>query len=121
MLGSGLGVLIAGQRGAELPAKAPQAGKQEASSVGESSRMPASVTTLMPRAHEAAQLAGALFTARERQVLSLVAGGATSVEIAKHLNISVHTVKNHRKNLLRKAGCRNAGQLITKCSAMGMI
>ena len=111
MLGSGLGVLVAAQRGAEVSVTG---------SVKES-RTPASVTVLMPREYEGAQQAEVLFSARERQVLALVAGGATSIEIAEQLNISVHTVKNHRKNLLRKAGCRNSGQLITKCSALGII
>ena len=118
MLGSGLAVLVATQRAGESSATA--SGVNDRAPVAAAAHRSASVTTLMPRAHEGAQQAGALFSARERQVLSLVAGGATSVEIAALLNISVHTVKNHRKNLLRKAGCRNSGQLITKCSALGM-
>ncbi|QKX17091.1 helix-turn-helix transcriptional regulator [Microbulbifer sp. YPW1] len=62
-----------------------------------------------------------IFSARELQVLTQIAAGATSVEIAEQLNISVHTVKNHRKNILRKADCRNSGQLITHCLALGVI
>ena len=42
-------------------------------------------------------------------------------EIAEQLNISIHTVKNHRKNMLRKAGCKNSGQLITRCLLLGII
>ena len=111
MLGSGLAVLVAAaQRGVEPSAASP----------GGCERVPAPATTPMPTAHERVQPTVAPFSARERQVLSLVAGGATSSEIAELLKISVHTVKNHRKNLLRKAGCRNSGQLITRCSALGM-
>jgi len=67
------------------------------------------------------QPGGAHFTARELEVLRLMAEGATSVEIAARLSISVHTVKNHRKNLLRKAHCRNAGQLIATSLARRII
>lgn len=68
-----------------------------------------------------AQSATKKFSTRELQVLTQIAAGATSVEIAEQLNISVHTVKNHRKNILRKANCRNSGQLITHCLALGVI
>ncbi|WP_078083755.1 response regulator transcription factor [Microbulbifer mangrovi] len=71
--------------------------------------------------NQPAQSATKIFSARELQVLTQIAAGATSVEIAEHLNISVHTVKNHRKNILRKADCRNSGQLITRCLALGVI
>ncbi|MFD1216028.1 MULTISPECIES: response regulator transcription factor [Microbulbifer] len=54
---------------------------------------------------------------RERQVVRLMAEGATSEEIADRLYLSVHTVKNHRKNILRKTGCRNSGQLVSRCIA----
>lgn len=54
---------------------------------------------------------------RERQVVRLMAEGATSADIADRLYLSVHTIKNHRKNILRKTGCRNSGQLISRCVA----
>lgn len=43
-------------------------------------------------------------TAREREVLDLLVTGASAAEIAKRLDISVDTVKFHRKNLFRKMG-----------------
>lgn len=61
------------------------------------------------------------FSVRELEILARIAAGATSVEIAEQLHISVHTVKNHRKNILRKSGCRNSGQLITRCTALGLV
>lgn len=60
-------------------------------------------------------------SARELAIIARIAAGATSAEIAEQLHISVHTVKNHRKNILRKAGCRNSGQLITRCTALGLV
>ena len=44
-------------------------------------------------------------TAREREVLQLVAEGHTNSQIAKLLNISLKTVKAHRSNLMQKLGC----------------
>jgi len=41
-------------------------------------------------------------TPRERQVLSLVAEGASDKEIADALIISIHTVKSHMRNILAK-------------------
>lgn len=61
------------------------------------------------------------FSARELAIIARIAAGATSADIAEQLHISVHTVKNHRKNILRKAGCRNSGQLITRCTALVLV
>jgi DNA-binding NarL/FixJ family response regulator len=44
----------------------------------------------------------ATLTAREQDVLTLVAGGATNKEIADALCVSVHTVKSHMRKILAK-------------------
>ncbi len=41
-------------------------------------------------------------TAREKQILELIAGGQSNKNIARELNISDGTVKVHVKNILRK-------------------
>jgi DNA-binding NarL/FixJ family response regulator len=41
-------------------------------------------------------------TSREQQVLSYVAKGESSIEIAEKLFISSNTVKNHRRNMKKK-------------------
>lgn len=41
-------------------------------------------------------------TARERQVLALIAEGFSNFEIAKQIGIEVRTAKKHRENLMRK-------------------
>lgn len=62
-----------------------------------------------------------VFTRRELEILDLLSGGKTSVEIAGIMNISPNTVKNHRKNILRKANCKTTGQLISMCMSEGLI
>lgn len=51
-------------------------------------------------------------TAREREVLPLVAQGLTSSEIARRLLISARTVDVHRGNLTRKLGFKCQADLI---------
>ena len=46
-------------------------------------------------------------TARERQILDLIAGGQSNKHIARDLNISDGTVKVHVKNILRKLNLRS--------------
>ena len=50
-------------------------------------------------------------TARERQVLSLVAAGRTGKEIAAALGISLRTARAHRENLGRKLGSSSTAWL----------
>ena len=50
-------------------------------------------------------------SAREKDIVIAVAGGATNKEIADRLNISVHTVVTHRKNITRKLGIRSISGL----------
>ena len=48
---------------------------------------------------------------RETDVLVLVAKGLSSKEIADQLNISVHTVNSHRKNITHKTGIKSVAGL----------
>lgn len=49
---------------------------------------------------------------RELNIIRLLAEGLTSIEIADKLFISEHTVRTHRKNILRKTEFSNTSQLI---------
>lgn len=53
----------------------------------------------------------ASLTARERQVLRLIAEGRRSREIAEQLGISVKTIEKHRANLMAKLGLHSASAL----------
>lgn len=59
----------------------------------------------------AGESAGPL-TARERQVVQLVAEGKSSKEIADALGVSVKTVETHRANILRKLDLRSSTDLV---------
>ena len=48
---------------------------------------------------------------RELDVLVLVAKGLSSKEIADKLNISIHTVNSHRKNITHKTGIKSVAGL----------
>jgi DNA-binding CsgD family transcriptional regulator len=51
-------------------------------------------------------------TAREIEVLKLVASGRTNPEIAQQLRISVRTVEGHRSRGMFKLGISNMSELV---------
>ena len=60
-------------------------------------------------------------TARERDVLSLVARGQTNTEVAASLVVSVETVKSHVSSLLAKSGARHRTELVVRCYEAGVL
>ena len=61
---------------------------------------------------EAGQPANEL-TARERQILSLVASGCSNKEIGERLGVSHKTVDNHRTNLMKKLDVHSVAELLS--------
>jgi len=59
-------------------------------------------------------------TAREKEVLGLIAGGLSSKEIAGRLGISVQTVSNHRTSLMRKTKLGSVAELVRLAIRLGM-
>jgi FixJ family two-component response regulator len=53
----------------------------------------------------------ALLTARERQVMALVASGLMNKQVAQELSISEVTVKMHRGSMMRKLGAKSLATL----------
>ncbi|PLK47992.1 response regulator transcription factor [Uliginosibacterium sp. TH139] len=53
-----------------------------------------------------------LLTQREQEVLTLIAEGRSSKEIASSLNLSVRTVETHRLNIKRKCELEGASALV---------
>jgi DNA-binding CsgD family transcriptional regulator len=58
---------------------------------------------------------------REKDVLRLIAQGMESKEIGESLFISIHTVNNHRRNMIAKTGARDTTALIQLCKMSGII
>ena len=53
-----------------------------------------------------------LLTKREKEILKLIAGGLTNIQVAEKLFISIDTVDTHRKNLHNKLNVKNTATLI---------
>ncbi len=56
---------------------------------------------------------------REKQIVDLLVRGRSSCEIAADLNISIETVKTHRKHIFAKYNVNSATQLISKILQYG--
>jgi DNA-binding CsgD family transcriptional regulator len=62
-----------------------------------------------------------LISNSEKKVLTLMADGLSSKQIADRLNLSEHTIKNHRKNMLRKTETTSSSALVKKAILEGWI
>ncbi|MNG27472.1 Oxygen regulatory protein NreC [compost metagenome] len=61
------------------------------------------------------------FSKREIDIIKLIAEGLDNTKIADTLFISVNTVKQHRKNILKKSNSKNTAQLIRKSTLQGLL
>ena len=58
-------------------------------------------------------------SARELEVLDLIAAGLTNQQIAARLYVSLHTVKSHARNIYAKLGVSSRTQAVAKGRALG--
>jgi two-component system response regulator DesR len=58
---------------------------------------------------------------REREVLDLIASGATNREIAESLHISPWTVKEYTGGVYRKLGVRNRTEAVQRAQRLGLL
>jgi DNA-binding NarL/FixJ family response regulator len=86
---------------------------------------PEALTALMreyvQRAGRGQRLPGSVLSAREEEVVKLIAEGRSSQEIADLLVISVKTVERHRANILAKLEMRDRTQLTRYAIRAGLI
>ncbi|EOR94491.1 transcriptional regulator, LuxR family protein [Arcticibacter svalbardensis MN12-7] len=62
-----------------------------------------------------------IFSKREVDVLKLASQGMGSKQIADQLNISIHTINNHRRNMLVRSNCKNFLQLVDIAVKSGVL
>jgi two-component system response regulator NreC len=81
--------------------------------------LPAKAAESPPRARRT-ESAG-LLTAREQEVVTLVAEGYRTREMAQLLSVSHKTVERHRTNLMRKLGVRSAAGVVAFAITHGYV
>ena len=74
-----------------------------------------------PETEQQSAPAGPSLSAREQEVLQLVATGATNREIASELHLSPHTVKEHTSALYRKLEARNRADAVLRAQRLGIL
>lgn len=62
-----------------------------------------------------------LLSPREREIVLLMARGATNAEIARQLFLSAHTIKDHSTSVYRKLGVRNRAQAVSRATTLGLL
>ena len=91
--------------------------RQQATLVG-----PASGSPDRDRRTQNASLAPVvLLSAREREVLCLLANDLSLKEVANHLQLSLHTVDNHTRKIYNKLGVGSRLEAILRAQALGLL
>lgn len=62
-----------------------------------------------------------ILSKRETEILKWIAEGLSSKQIADKLFLSIHTIHNHRKNMLEKTDCKNAAELLRYAIDQGLL
>jgi DNA-binding NarL/FixJ family response regulator len=63
---------------------------------------------------EKARLKKPKLSKKEKAIIKFVIDGASSREIAEKLSLSIRTVDNHRANMMKRLGVKNAVELVKK-------
>jgi|AutmiccommuBRH23_1029490.scaffolds.fasta_scaffold00534_36 DNA-binding NarL/FixJ family response regulator len=60
-------------------------------------------------------------TPRELEILRFIGNGLSNQAIATQLNLSIHTVRAHRSNIMRKLGVHNGAELVSQAVQKGLL
>ena len=88
---------------------------------GEALISPAMLARLLPRLAQTRPGPSSALTEREREVLELMAAGATRNVIAERLVLSPNTVRNHMQSILRKLGVHSGLETVAKATRTGIV
>ena len=72
----------------------------------------ASAVTVPAAGQATADSSAGLLSEREREIVALLAGGATDAQIAGRLFLSVNTVRSHLERIRDKTGARRRAELV---------
>ncbi len=118
-----LGALAAGADGYLLKTAEPdqlcQAIRQVAS--GRGALSPEVTARVIRAAASQGQQQAASLSPRETEVITELAGGATTAEISSRLVISENTVKTHIRRILEKLEATNRAEAVARATALGLI
>ena len=114
MQAGAIGYLVKGVTAEEL------AEAIRAAHAGRPAMGPEAVQALVQRTDSSPKL-GAGLSEREREVLALLAKGLSNAEIARHLTVSISTVKYHVRGILAKLGAANRAEAVALALQHGLI
>jgi DNA-binding NarL/FixJ family response regulator len=76
---------------------------------------------LLGRLRNTQQASAQFLSARELEVLRLLAKGHSTEAIAKELYLSIHTVRNHVSNILSKLGAHSKLEAVALAARDGIV
>jgi DNA-binding NarL/FixJ family response regulator len=79
--------------------------------------VPELATQLRPRGPRI----GADLSTRELEVLVMLADGKSTAEMVEELHLSIHTVRNHIRNILAKLRCRSRLEAVAVATRLGLL
>ncbi len=88
---------------------------------GDSRRVARALRTGLAPEGEPATVSEVVLSAREREVLALVAEGMTERGIAEQLTVSPHTVHRHMANIRAKLGRGSGASAVAEATRLGLI
>jgi predicted ATPase/class 3 adenylate cyclase/DNA-binding CsgD family transcriptional regulator len=80
----------------------------------------ASAVTVPAAGRATAEASAGLLSEREREIVALLAGGATDAQIAARLFLSVNTVRSHLERIRDKTGARRRTELVRYATQAGI-
>lgn len=75
----------------------------------------------MRKKTEEARKMASLLTRRELEVIQAIAAGESNKEITERLCISMHTLRNHLRNIMAKLDCRSKTEVLTVALRHGLV